>query len=314
MVERSAMNSFVAFEYAYAKARPQMWQTPGMAYDAEASTHNEITFCMFATWGMEIGLSANTVCTYVSLVKTRLQREFGFPLMLDQWQFRLPRLLKGIRNVHARVRAGRVGFRAVHHRRMRAAFGNNMSSEQMLVDALLATGRQCLARSIEMCPNTAAEYHPSEHMSIGDVQFKVSDKGVEYVQVWLLPRKKSGTAVTKVPIPLQKGDGVADAYSALKRYLADRVRREGKLDDAWPLFSLQGKTVTTGHVRAYIHQMASALKIDVKTLGTHSLRIGGATDHFVGGTPPLVLQVAGRWDSDIYQARKVHAEPKLHAE
>ena len=59
-------------------------------------------------------------------------------------------------------------------------------------------------------------------MSVGDVEFKVSDSGANYVQVWLLPRKKGGTAVTKVPIPLQEGDGLADAYSSLKRYLADR--------------------------------------------------------------------------------------------
>ena len=30
-------------------------------------------------------------------------------------------------------------------------------------------------------------------------------------------------------------------------------------------------------------------------------RIGGATDHFATETPPAVLQICGRWDSDLWQ-------------
>ena len=33
----------------------------------------------------------------------------------------------------------------------------------------------------------------------------------------------------------------------------------------------------------------------------HSARIGGATDHFAQATPPAVLQICGRWDSDLWQ-------------
>jgi hypothetical protein len=60
--------------------------------------------------------------------------------------------------------------------------------------------------------------------------------------------------------------------------------------------------VRTGHILKLLKDAIRVLGLDPTEFGTHSLRIGGGTDHFVGGTPPLELQIAGRWDSDIWQA------------
>ena len=30
-------------------------------------------------------------------------------------------------------------------------------------------------------------------------------------------------------------------------------------------------------------------------------RIGGCTDHFAVGTPPIIIQVMGRWDTDCWK-------------
>ena len=45
---------------------------------------------------------------------------------------------------------------------------------------------------------------------------------------------------------------------------------------------------------------AGTLGLEGKVSG-HSGRIGGATDHFAEETPPAVLQICGRWDSDLWQ-------------
>ena len=300
-IEKTAMRSFAAFQHDYFDSRPELFMQPESAYDMESSVYNEITFCLFAVWMDTIGLASSTVCTYVSLVKTKMQHDLGFPLMLEQWQFRLPRLLKGIKKLKDRVRKGRLGFRAVHHRRMRELFNVYLDEEEELIDTMLSTGRETLARSVEMVPNAAKEFDGEHHMTVGDISFKVTDEGVEYVQVMLRPVKKGSKATCKMPVPLQKGDGLCDAYSSLKRYLAGRRRREGELDDDGPLFVLKGETVCTGHLRAYIQTVARALGLDPKLFGAHSLRIGGGTDHFVAGTPAIILQIAGRWDSDIFQ-------------
>ena len=53
--------------------------------------------------------------------------------------------------------------------------------------------------------------------------------------------------------------------------------------------------------------MVAAFAAAAATIGVegdvsgHSGRIGGATDHFAEETPPAVLQICGRWDSDLWQ-------------
>ena len=46
--------------------------------------------------------------------------------------------------------------------------------------------------------------------------------------------------------------------------------------------------------------MARAIGLDPKDLGAHSGRFGGATDLFAANVPPVAIQIAGRWDSDIW--------------
>ena len=134
----------------------------------ETSAHNEISLCLFACYMTNIGLQTSTVCTYTSLVRTGLQREYGFPLTLSGWEFRLPRLLKGMKKQFARIRKKRLGFRAKHQRLLHDYFrsrGTEHTPKVLLIHALFATGRQCLARSIEMCPNKAADMDPAKHMT-----------------------------------------------------------------------------------------------------------------------------------------------------
>ncbi len=46
---------------------------------------------------------------------------------------------------------------------------------------------------------------------------------------------------------------------------------------------------------------AAEAGMDPKLLGTHSLRIGGATALFEGNESALTIQTMGRWSGDLYQ-------------
>ncbi len=52
-----------------------------------------------------------------------------------------------------------------------------------------------------------------------------------------------------------------------------------------------------------IRKMAKEIGMKASEFGGQSFRIGGATDHHAAGTPQLALQISGRWDTDIFQAR-----------
>ena len=99
--------------------------------------------------------------------------------------------------------------------------------------------------------------------------------------------------------PLPKGDGIADAFSCLKRHLRDRTAREGTLKADAPFLYIQWSNGAHGSHPQTVERRNQISWSRFGRLGTHSLGIGGGTDHFVGGTPPLELQIAGRWDSDI---------------
>ena len=302
-VEKSALNSLDAFLETYDESRPTPFVLPTSPDDSEAFVHNEVTFCLVATWMARIGLSANTVCTYISMIKGALAREWGVHLTNKAWEVRLPRLLKGIRRLHARVRLGRIGFRAQHHRQMRRAAPLNGTMHDAMCDALLCVGRECLCRPIEMVPNTVEGFNGDDQLRVGDVTFERTPERQRYVRVMVRPAKKGVEATAKLPSMLPKGDGVADSYSALRRYLKLRIAANGgvALDPDAPLFP----GITTSHLRGIVRCAARAAGVTGR-VGGHSLRIGGGTDHFAADTPAMALQVAGRWDSDIWKVTIVY--------
>ena len=93
------------------------------------------------------------------------------------------------------------------------------------------------------------------------------------------------------------------AYAALRRMLAAREVAEGRpLRAEEPLFvGPTGGAMTRGQMVAIFRAAAQAIGLAPGEVTGHSGRIGGATDHFAQDTPPAVLQICGRWDSDLWQ-------------
>lgn len=109
-------------------------------------------------------------------------------------------------------------------------------------------------------------------------------------------------------------EGGSDAYAALRRLV--RYDPVGRAAAAFtPLFrdfseSGGGKHFTVAAMRGLVRERMRALGFTaVQDWGSHSCRIGGATDLVATGkASPLLLQAEGRWASDIGRiyARMTH--------
>ena len=82
---------------------------------------------------------------------------------------------------------------------------------------------------------------------------------------------------------------------------SDPVRED--LKGVTPLFRdpTTGRTLTVDGLMKVIRLGAVEAGLKPEDLGTHSLRIGGATALFEAGESPLVIQTMGRWASDLYR-------------
>ena len=298
-VIRSAMSGWGKFTRAYSGR--DMLMTPAFSGDLDASIHNEISLMMCGAWFLESGLLPATISTYLSLIRTNLEAHLGWRLTCPQAELRLPRFIRGLRRQKLRVRRRRVGWRSHHHRQLRAATGIPVSPLALAQDAILTATRQGLLRPCEAAVSSGA-FDPSVHLTVGDVEYFSEHDG--YLILTILPAKKPPGQPKDEPVLYPSGDGIVDFHSACARMLTDRRSRApgGLLDSSAPLFlnPLTGRAFTTTELRALYRGVARAIGLDPRDLGAHSGRIGGATDLFASNVPPVAIQIAGRWDSDIW--------------
>ena len=57
----------------------------------------------------------------------------------------------------------------------------------------------------------------------------------------------------------------------------------------------------TAYVRGLVRLCVRSQGLPPATCGSHSLRIGGASTLLAAGVPPAVIQIMGRWDSEVYK-------------
>lgn len=254
------------------------------------------------------GLQANTIETYISLLKGYLNFNYDFELM-----DRAPRLRGLMKSLKAQgqgsgVRRKRRALRRRHLRRMWSRLPHVRSTSPNAVNehALLVVAWHVLARGGELAPAQkvwSARSHPSR----ADLSFHTSPSLGDHAILWLRPLKKrtAGTAA-KVPQVIASYDGHgSDAFAALQRLVQfDPV---GALPpEAVPLFRVHEASGQSRHLR--VKDMRRLIRTRVQELGyeqpeewgAHSCRIGGATDLVAAGdVSPLLLQAKGRWGSDI---------------
>jgi len=299
----SARRAWEAFSDEYTGERPVMVWGPGMhGLSMPASLHNEVSLMLFAAWLVDIGLSASTATTYLSLVRTTLEAEYGWRLTIREGAVRLPRLLRRLRKMFACVRRKRLGWRARHARMFAARRGPATSHRHFLEDGMLGLARVGLTRCCELAPKKAADFDGELHPKVGDVTF-FDGEATPYLTVMILPAKKGG-GQPKIPVPCPAGvDDGTSAYWAISRMLERRRQRAGgTLSPDAPLFvDERGEAATAAVAVQFFRDAAVLIGLEGAPVSGHSGRIGGATDHFATGTPPSVLQICGRWASDLWQ-------------
>ena len=291
-VIKSALTAFSDFEEAYPERQALI--EPEYAGDPVAALNNEMSLMMFAAWMVHQGLAMSTVSTYLSLTKTNLSVTFGWALTCKEMEMRLPRMLKGMRRTHRRLRKKRLGWRALYERKLQAAKGAPKGREQWSEAAVRRTLRQGLLRGADCLPNTAAGFDTEVHSTTADVEH--FDAPQPHYKLTVLPAKKSEQQAKSEIVLLPKGDGVTDAYTALAHIIGKRGIGERGSDE--PLFVHDdGEPWLIGEVRALFKRSGAAIGIKQSELGAQSGRIGGATDMFAQGATPAMLQMSGRWDS-----------------
>ena len=297
-VIKTALGALYEFEAAFRDQRPQLFHVPRWGGDITASAHNEMTLILFACWLLDHGLAPSTIGTYVSLVKTNLGTAFGWALTCKETQTRLPRLLKGIRRMHKRVRKKRLGWRARYERLLRDQLGKPVGWGACTQTGVRCALRQAVMRGADCMPETQAAWDPERHATVGDLRWET--RPAPHLAWKVQPAKKSEQQGKTEWVYLPEGDGVTDAYSAIARMLEARERAKGRgggrLGDGEPLFAhTDGSAWVVNDARTLFKRSASAIGVDPTFLGAHSGRVGGATDLFASDCPAALMQIQGRW-------------------
>ena len=257
----SAMSGWGKFTRAFPDR--DMIRTPAFSGDLDVSIHNEISIMMCGAWMLGNDLAVSTIATYLSLIRTNLGAHLGWRLTCPQSELRLPRFLRGLRRQKMRVRRRRVGWRAHHHRQLRAATGMPVAPLALVQDAILTATRQGLLRPCEAAVSSG-DFDPSKHLTVGDVEFFDEHDG--YLILTILPAKKPPGQPKDEPVLYPSGDGIVDFYSACARMLEERRSRApgGVLDPSAPLFLNPGtrRAFTTTELRALYRGVARAIGLD----------------------------------------------------
>ena len=75
-------------------------------------------------------------------------------------------------------------------------------------------------------------------------------------------------------------------------------------------FSTDGAGITASDLSAIVKKIVNAMGLPTGDYGTHSFRAGGATELIRAGVDPAVVQLFGRWMSEVYK-RYTHLSPQV---
>ena len=281
-----------------------------------ASAHNEWVLILFIHYlasatskKTKKPLSAKSIRSYVSLLKSTLSFQFGFPILDNE--LRLKHVIRDLlqRDPLAGMRKKRRGWRRAHFERL-VRRGDLVRGDGQRLDALnkfacVSAAWHTLARGGEVTNGAQSGWSAARDPTRADLTFH-SAGSVKYAVLMLRPLKKRGQALQpKVPQYIAEHDGgPSDTYAALARLV--------RLDPVEPvlrahtlLFRLRGagrvRPMAVEDVRSTIRAYAAAIGYtNPHEWGAHSARIGGATDLCSQGSCSEVLLAAkGRWGSDI---------------
>ena len=269
--------------------------------DPAAALQNELVLLSWASAMQEDGLAPGTISSYLSLAKTALSVRLGWAIAPKETSVRLPRFLKGIRRLSPKgQRKKRLGWRAAHMRKLIERYGRAKSPEAHSRAAVANAARQGLLRGADFLPKRRNRATPDLFPTVGEWEVRYDTEGRRYGQCLVRPAKKGPDQGKSELLIFPEGDGLTDAFSSIEALLRARRARGELHPDALLFTHADGSPWLSGELRTLFRDFATAINLPREQLGSHAGRIGGATDLFAANCPPALLQVMGRWDSDIW--------------
>ena len=257
---------------------------------------SELTLCFFATSLAEQGLAPSTIKSYLAAVRS-IQISLGLPDPRDQSSCpMLKRVLAGIsrarlsKGVQARVR---LPITAPLMVRIQSALNHSDNPDKVLFWAITCLAFFGFFRLGELLPNTAKQYHPSTHLSWGDVA--VNDRAAPSILRVHLKRSKCDQFGRGLDIYVGKTNSSLCPVTAVVDYIRLRGDYQG------PFFLFRDlKPVLKPWLTQQLRQILNELGLPSHQFAGHSFRIGAATSAAMAGVEDSTIQTLGRWQSSAF--------------
>ena len=138
--------------------------------------------------------------------------------------------------------------------------------------------------------STTTQYSPRRHLLRGDVKLRRGHLSL------LIKAFKTDSYRKTCTLPVAATGNNTCPVAAMRQFLAHARHHSSR-----PLFTLtSGEFLTRAHLTAVLRKLLQATGLSAaqaKQYGTHSLRIGAATDAAAAGLPSWLIQAAGWWKS-----------------
>ena len=207
---------------------------------------------------------------------------------------RLRHLLRGIRRSQSGSMPPRPPRIPLSLRHLQALFiqlqVTRSPGDAACLRAALCLGFFGLLRVSEFTCPSATFYNPSVHLGLQDISFSTRP---DLIHVRIKTSKTDPFSVGHT-IRVARTRNYFCPFDVLMAFLLVRPRRPG------PLFMLSdGSFLTRIDIHSLLRQTFPL--VDPVTIGTHSLRIGGASMLCSLGVPDATIQILGRWSSDAFR-------------
>ena len=327
--QKCSWNSWTVFAVAVLQCTPIFWMSGSWPPPAQIF-FEDWGLGMFAEAEVAKGNSVAYAGQKVSHVRTVHFKYTGRKLGSSSWDASLglcSKVLKGLKNLHPSERTRRIAVLEVHLLHFLKFLNLRSSSFDRALWACLLTCWQGMLRISEACPTSEIGWsNDRKRLSLVSAEFTPNIDSPEYVEVLLNFTKTEGaTTQIRVRLPYVASSTTNACRAIREMILADEGMKSASDSDkaSIPLFSFDrgegkrgviSKKVMLDAVKRMIElgrlQMLPGCEAGAK-IGTHSLRIGGATALYALGCPEMVLKIAGRWMSDCYMLYVRNAHTSL---
>jgi len=303
---RSALNHWIT--YCVKKGTSPIRLPSEVAYWRNA-LNNAVLIMRFGAYLVkEIGLTHGVAADYLTRLLDWHVTHVGVPMVYGIEPTQIKNFVKALRNKLPGEKRERRALRVRHLRSIADLidFSNILSAN---IFSAFVTAFGALMRVGEYTvPKASSAFDKKLCLTRKDIQFKHRKRKDKKTRVNAMIRpeksgKESKRKATKQLLAYECGD-ILSAGFCLEKLLFDWDPVESEKAGDTPLFrdpSRNGAAITAPQIRHALKQCVELIGLNPKFYSTHSLRSGGATALFHAGASPLVIQLMGRWSSEIYQ-------------